>query len=275
MSSIINNFNTRDPTNYQLQTMQSSNHSNFVKLQSMNEKFSILQKERHEFPLEMQEILFFDTIEILHTYKTAMVNLYKSSKDILHNLDDGKHTEQMVCKIMESFPRAIQETDLDGMFPIQKAALHERSVSFVPLLALKGKKRNIGGRGYLGGLLLEYDETKLTVLQTIAVSTTRRSMPNGSEDKYLNVLKQLHSMGFMPEKELVNVKVLRHVHYEKCKKRFRFLFEKYPHALQVSISRDNRDYPLHWAAMSPKSFQMCLKVGMRKYPSKFGYLYQT
>ena len=80
-------------------------------------------------------------------------------------------------------------------------------------------------------------------------------------------------MGYMPEKEVVNVRVLRHVHYAKCRKRIRFLFEQYPHALQVFISR-NRDYPLLWAAMSPKSFQMCLKVGIDKYPNEFGYLFQ-
>ncbi|GFH49575.1 hypothetical protein CTEN210_06051 [Chaetoceros tenuissimus] len=257
---------------------------NLKELSDIHEKFVALHKRINEFPPLMREKMNRDADVILSMYQSSMMNFCDGATRFLHNLDDCIHDENMIVKVIETFPQAfIEESCDDGLLPIQRAAMFDKSVLFVPILAKEGMKINLGGERRLGGLLMRDSIDHRNVIQTLVLShengaTIPLSMragriKKGNERKYIQTLKQLDTMGLLPESELVNATVLKNVHIENCSLRFRFIFERHPHALQAQISNLG-DIPIHWAATNLTSFMMCLEYGMQYYPEKFGFILQ-
>lgn len=243
-------------------------------LSDIHEKFVALHKSIHEFPPLMREKLNRDADAILSMYQSSMMNFCDGATSFLHNLDDCIHDENMIVKVIETFPQAFTEESCDdGLLPIQRAAMFDKSVLFVPVLAKEGLKINLGGDKRLGGLLMRDCIYHRNVIQTLVLSHQNGAIKKGNERKYIQTLKNLDTMGLLPESELVNAAVLKNVHIENCSQRFRFIFERHPHALQKQISTLG-DIPIHWAATNLISFMMCLKYGMQYYPEKFGFILQ-
>ena len=235
---------------------------------SIHKKLIFLEKQKAGFPPEMQALISRETRLIVGKYRASMMKICDGAQRFMHNLNDRVHDDMMIHQVVKTFPQVLVTEDSEGVIPIQVAALHDKSVSFVPTLG------DLGNSLGFGGLFLKDPGTKLSPLQTIAVANNHRALSNGTEEKYLTVLQKIDKQNHLHQHELVNPNVLRHISDDQCEERFRYLFNRFPVALKKKISQ-SKDLPIHRAASSEKNFKLCLEFGMKYYRTRFGFLFKT
>ena len=208
----------------------------------------------------------------------AMIEaLTDDAGNFLHNLDADEHTEDEVKTLINAFPSALshihdynendEEYD-DEMLPIQAAACwnpHGRNaISFVPLLAEEGMKRNIGGERQRGGLLVE-DNNECNVVENLAVRAAY------FDSMYLDVFKRLRKSGLFRKEDIRRYKLLHLACAPRAKERFEYLVDWNPKNLKEHLYEG--EPLLHHNSDDIDNFAMALKAGMKYYPEDLGLLF--
>lgn len=227
---------------------------------------------------ELSEHMHVDVLSHLNTIaKTVHEDMSKTAGKFLHKINDEKHTMNQVKTVVRIFPEALGHVGEKGRLPIQRAIRKDKAVSFIPLLALAGSYVNVGGEGKRGGLLLPVPGTPSTYenMLQILVNTASPSMhPDESDDAHLRVLKKLRSLKLVQKEDIQDYSLLLHSCYPNARRRFNYLIDWYPEALDSSIS-PNGSSLIHTAILhSVNSFRMVLKAGMRYYPRNMGFLFK-
>ena len=204
---------------------------------------------------------------------------------LLHNLDERKHSKVQVKIIIDTFPEALSHKDRNGHFPIQNASLSLRRVSFLPILAQEGNHSNVGGEGNRGGLLLKSPSASTkgqsgNLIQTLSRNITENA---SEEEKLLQVLRRLKSMGLLHKEDiakynLLKPNVVKGFSQHEVEQRFDFLASWDPKALKEA---NETGIPLlNYIASSKNSprrkkmFGLFLKASMKHFPQELGLLFQ-
>ena len=188
-----------------------------------------------------------------------------SARCILHSLDLYRFAEEEVRTLIQCVPGALTFKDFGDSLPIHSAALHDKSVLFVPVLAEEGLKLNIGD-GTRGGLLIENEEGD-NVLESVV------SFYHGPNSPRVDVLKRLREMGLFEEKDVVKFDLLPRTCSQSMNERFEYLITLYPEALCHHPEIPTATF-LHFSIEDaiPNEFALAFDVGLRFYPDELGLL---
>jgi len=201
----------------------------------------------------------------------------------LHDIDADKHTEDEVNTLITAFPSALshvcaydtnedEQEDEIRMFvlPIQAAALEmtRNSIPFLPMLAEKGEKLNVGGEGERGGLLLE-DSKGYNMLQNLAKETS------ADDAVCLDVFKRLRQSDLLKKQDIRQYELFWYSCQSHAKERFEYFVDWDPKALKEY--RHEGEPLLHACTRISKlieCFPLMLKAGMKYYPEELGFLFR-
>jgi len=212
-----------------------------------------------------------DPKELLETALRLFPNVLSTKGCIVEDLDEGHLNEENSEKDASKQYYPIQVLPWSGV----------NAVSFIPTLAKVANEFGQFGREDRGGLLLE-DENGNNVLQKLAMNDSSKKYRYHEflDDCICEVFKELRNLGLFTEDDIQKYKLLHFSSiHEKYfpKKRFQFLLQLDPNALQ-----DLTEYgqtPLHLVAQysTIQGFQSVLKFGFQYFGKKKGIstLFQT
>jgi len=184
-----------------------------------------------------------------------------------------------VKTLINAFPSALShvnnyknddEEDDKMMLPIQAACWNHRgnSIPFIPLLAVEGMERNIGGEGQRGGLLAEDDGANVLHFLAGHVSSAHDSM-------CLDVLKRLRQSDLFKKEDIRDYNLLHLSCQPSAKERFEYLVDWDPKALK-EYQYTGEPF-LHDIIIDEGScaivFGIALRAGMKHYPGELGFLF--
>ncbi len=189
---------------------------------------------------------------------------------------------QTVKETIDSDPSFLSVTDHEGYLPIHSAAWCVKTCRYVRLLAEEGIKRNVGGRGSRGGLLVHIEDPFLrnrgqNVLQSLA------NLKCGEEDKanqldehcfdamYLTALEDLRQSNLLLTEDIREQELLYWSCHPDAQMRFEYLVALDADALKYSSYRG--ESLVHAIISNPRrkicSFGIALKAGLKHHGSEF------
>lgn len=214
---------------------------------------------------------------------------------IYDGLHSDRDTEPEVESTLRLFPEILVKTKLvkwvdeDGgqqrqeYYPIQLQTftvgdeqmflkINPDAVSFIPLFARLAIEYCLFEEEQRGCLVVEYGTNVIRDLMELRNPECHEVI----EEKYLEVMKQLRSMGLFRREDIRRYNLLTQICVYNVyfpKKRLNFLIDWDPEALTYTCS--NRNVPLHYAALNNKDnsingFQFVFDYGIKYYPRKNG-----
>ena len=152
------------------------------------------------------------------------------------------------------------------------------AVSFIPLMAEEGKNRQLFQKCQRGGLL--YNDWN--VIHDIASQRdySSASGPDGFDKKCLKVFERLRKSGLMKKSDITDFKLIQKSLHPMSQRRFDFLINWDPAALQRAHSgTDSLIHTSITAIRYPEPgkgglFEMVLKAGMKQFPNQLGFLFE-
>jgi len=235
---------------------------------------------------DSSDILPNDMLQIINDESLKIKNrLTNEAGQFLMRIQDTKHKVEEVEKLVDIFPSSLSYRDGKGRLPVQCAVYNEKSsASFIPLLAEKGQKLNVGGKDMRGGLLCELPDVNVimsrNVIQCLAYL---RPATNGDysdefrcksyDQKMLEVLQSLHSSPnhLLAKEDISKMELLeKHANHEGCNQRFAFLADLDPKGLESVNVYGTCLHNIVKHRDSIDTFEMVLKAIIKHYPGSNG-----
>lgn len=228
---------------------------------------------------------FLDEIDALAQKLIQDIN--NKGGEFLHNLDVDRDSTDDVGALIDIIPSALSHMNSKCQLPIHSAANSFKSVTFVPLLAQEGVKRNVGGKRKRGGLLVKDPTTSpgMNVLNQIAsleetVNRDSSLEENVADLETLKVLKDLRQSNLLLKADIYRYDLICWSCFPGCQQIFDYFIEWDP----SSLKNDDECYSvilgmLHadCNAMVKKAkslrFKMALVAGMKYFPDELGLLF--
>ena len=207
--------------------------------------------------------------------RKMMEGLLKVTGKYLHKLKKKKPEDDVLKKMIHAVPASLSYKNEKGQLPIQSAARSSESIQYIPLLAVEGKKHNIGG-DRRGGLITEdhSNHNKKNVIQML-VYNKDASNPEPHDLKYLNVVKKLTDSNLLMNQDIQSYNLLYWSSFTTCQLRFNYLAKMNPNALK---KYQNLGKPLIQMVINEsentKRFQMFLSTALQHFPNEIGLLFE-
>lgn len=227
-------------------------------------------------------ILPNDMLKIINDESLKIKNrLNNEAGQFLMRIQETKHKAEEVEKLVDIFPSSLSYRDGKGRLPVQCAVYDEKSsASFIPLLAEKGQKLNVGGKDMRGGLLCELPDVIMSknVIQCLANLRPATNGDYGDEykqkshdKKMLEVLKSLQAKNLLMMEDVSKMEILeKHANHEGCNQRFAFFANLDSKGLQtVNVYGTCLHYIVKHRD-SIDTFEMVLKAIVTHYPGPNG-----
>ena len=233
--------------------------------------------------LEMKDEKFIDDLE--NVLKIAKIGFVNAAGAALHRVQVTKPSIDTVKELIRSFPNALSVVkefpDAYKFYhrpmirlPIHSAVRNIDTIKYLPILAKKGIKLEVGGKGMRGGLLVEDpidDCPSRNTLQLIA-HLGDPSDPILYDSLHLDVLKELRKDKLLLKEDIKEHDLLYWSCHLAAKKRFEYLAEWDPDCLI------NNKYLLSFAFIENfrdlTSFTMYFQTALQYHPKHLGFLFQ-
>jgi len=188
-------------------------------------------------------------------------------------------SEKTLKKMIDAVPSSLSYDNGTGQLPVQSAAWFGDSAPYIPLLATKGVRHNVGGTGKRGGLLVghPFDNTRINVLELLATCSTHGGKSNSEPYVYddtlwRNVLKTLKESNLSLKQDIQYYALLVWSCHTTCQLRFDYRAEMD----QEGLKRQQGKPLIHIIINSRSSevFQQFLTTALKHHPEEIGLLFQ-
>ncbi len=248
---------------------------------------------------------------LLSMYRQEVKRLHKKAVFFLHILDDRKHDEDIVKKLIKTFPSALRLSDDilfrpgSGCVPVQSLMYHcAHGYSFVPLLVKEGMRLGLFSGEEKGGLNFHNAMIGWQIPQLLVSSDGRRFLCEGlginriqfdgrlrnqndtefhtlfqeinirHDEKSAHILKKLFEMNVLGKDDIIKCELIKFASlHGHSKKRLELLLSLHPECLAGDAGIFG-SIPVFDNAHSGDAGGFCrlLKAGLKYYPRKLGYL---
>ena len=155
--------------------------------------------------------------------KRAAEDISDHTGKFLHQLQENKPDENTLEKMISASPSSLSYENDGAQLPIQSAPDYIESCRYIPLLAKKGVKHNVGGEGKRGGLLVA-DPTYSNNRNILKGVDYCCYYEDRCDKAYVDMMKELRDAFLFTKDDIKTYGLL----YETCvykgfKQRFEFL----------------------------------------------------